>query len=58
MLLARKQIYGSMEQKGEPRNKSTHLQSIFNKGGKNIQNMKTVSLGSDVEKAGQLHVCQ
>ena len=26
-----------MEQNGEPRNKPTYLQSIYNKGGKNIQ---------------------
>ena len=37
VVLAQKQTYGSVEQNREPRNKPTYLQSIFNKGGKNIQ---------------------
>ena len=37
MVLAQKQTYRSVEQNGEPRNKPTHSQLIFNKGGKNIQ---------------------
>ena len=37
MVLAQKQTYGSVEQNRESRNKRAHLQSIFYKGGKNIQ---------------------
>ena len=51
MVLAHK-TYGSMEQNREPRNKLTHLQLIFNKGGKNIHEEKTVSSASSVGKVG------
>ena len=37
MVLAQKQKYRSMEQDRKPRNKHTHLRSIYDKGGKNIQ---------------------
>ena len=37
MILAQKQTYRSMKQNREPRNKPSHLQLIFDKGGKNIQ---------------------
>ena len=37
VVLSPKQAYRSMEQGREPQNKATHLQSIYNKGGKNIQ---------------------
>ena len=37
MVLAQKQTYGSLGLNREPRNKPTHLQLIFNKGGKTIQ---------------------
>ena len=37
MVLAQKMTYGSMEQNRESRNKPTHGQLIFDKGGKNIQ---------------------
>lgn len=44
----------------EFRDKPTHLQSIYNKGGKNIQWRKdsSVSLASGVGKTGQLYVNQ
>ena len=38
MILA--QTYGSVEDNREPRNKPTHLLSIFKKGGKNILGRK------------------
>ena len=53
-----KKRHGSMEQNREPRNKLIHLQSIFNKGGKNIQWEREVSSVSGVGKAEQLHVDQ
>ena len=40
VVLAQKQTYGSMEQNREPRIKPTPLQSIFDKGGKNITREK------------------
>ena len=41
----KKQTYGLMQQKREPRNKPTHLWSLlFDKGGKNIQWKKRQSL--------------
>ena len=36
MVLAQKQTHRSMEQNREPRNKPTHLQSIYDKEGNNI----------------------
>ena len=55
MVLVQKQTCGSMEQNGEPRNKPTHLWSVFDKGVKNIQWEKknTVSSASHVGKVGQ-----
>ena len=37
MVLAQKKTYGSVEQNRNPRNKLTHSQLIFDKGGKSIQ---------------------
>jgi len=37
VVLAQKQTYGSLGLNTEPRNEPTHLQLIFNKGGKTIQ---------------------
>ena len=37
MILAQKQTYRRMELNRDPGNKFTHLKSIFNKRGKNIQ---------------------
>ena len=59
MVLAQKQTYRSMEQKREPRNKPTHLQSILSKRGKYIQWRKDKSLQQVVlGKLGQPHVNQ
>ena len=37
MVVAQKQTYRSVEQNKEPRNKPTHLWTVFDKRGKNIQ---------------------
>ena len=36
-IVRQKQIYGPMEQSREPRSKPTHLQPIYNKGGKHVE---------------------
>ena len=51
------EIYGAMGQNREPIGKPTQPQSIFDKGGKNIQKEK-VSSASNVGKVGQPHVNQ
>ena len=48
-------IFRSMEQNGEPRNKLTHL---WSKEARIYSREKTVFLASGIEKAGQLHVNQ
>jgi len=40
MLLVQKQVYKSMEQDRNPRNKPTYHKLIYNKRGKNIQSRK------------------
>ena len=47
-----------MEQNKEPRNKPRHLQSILDKGGKNIKQEKKFLSASGAGKSGQLHVNQ
>ena len=37
VVLSPKQAYRSLEHSGEPQYKATHLWSVHNKGGKNIQ---------------------
>ena len=54
IVLAQRQKYRSMEQNRKPRDKSTHLsQLIFDKGSKNIQWKKTISLTSGAGKTAQ-----
>ena len=52
MVLAQKQIPRSMEKNRDPRNKPIYLQSIYDKGGKNIQQSSI----SGARKTGQLRV--
>ena len=58
MELAQKQTSGSVEQNREPRNKPTHPQSIYDKGGRNMHGEETVPSASGFGKTGQLHVNQ
>ena len=51
MVLARKQKYRSMEQERKP----THMVTLSDKGGKNIQWRKTASSISGAGKTGQVH---
>ena len=54
MALAQRQKYRSMEQIESPDiNPCTYGHLIFEKGGKNIQWRKTISLTSGAEKTGQ-----
>ena len=58
MVLAQKQIYGSMEQDREPRNKPRDLQSINFWQKKQKHKMGKKSSARGVGKIGQLHVNQ
>jgi len=58
MVLAPKQTYRLIEQNREPRNKPTHPQSIYDKGGRNMHGEETVPSGSGFGKTGQLHINQ
>ena len=56
VVLAPKQIYGSMEENREPRNKPTILQSIKTKDARIYNGEKIIS--SAIGKAGQPHINQ
>ena len=56
MVLEQKQIHRLMEQNREPRNKPMHFGSIYDKGGKNIQQRKDSLFNSGAGKTGQLHI--
>ena len=58
MVFAQKQIYRSMEQNREPRNKPIHLRLINLRQRRIYSGDKTVSSASGVGKAGQPHVNQ
>ena len=47
-----------MEQDRKPRNKHTHLWSIYDKEGKTIQWRKDSLFNKNAEETGQLHVAK